>query len=475
MRDRKWIASIPLAVFFAIGATGAGAAGWELASRASVSQSYTDNLSLADAGREEEHITSVNAGLSLSRESRASELALSYDVVGVRYWNTGRRNQVYHRFFGNSTVELLREHLFLDADASYTQRLTDSRDGVPLDLLTPSRNRADVATYRISPYLQERFGRFALGEARYAYEKTEYAGSRLDDFDSETDHVSASLVSGSMFTTIGWNASYRRDEIVYGDGSEIVFDILEGQVSWNLGRSLSVFVSGGRERNEFEFDPVRRPRPDDDFWRAGFTWTPGSRTTMTAYYGERFFGETYGGSLTHRSRNTSWSLEYTESPSTTSSVVFTPVLGLIETPTGDVFLIELEIPELFTEVYLARRFTAAVSGARVRTGWRLRLYSEEREYQLRPENDQRTEGVGLNAWMRLAARTTVTLETRLQRNQYREDDREDDLWAASLALTRQFSQRVNTSLSYRHQARDSNLPGNDYRENRITATASISF
>ncbi|MDX9740803.1 MAG: TIGR03016 family PEP-CTERM system-associated outer membrane protein [Gammaproteobacteria bacterium] len=474
MRFRRWIAWIPSSlILLPLAVCAAGP--WEAGARANVSHTYSDNLRLNRSGSEQgDHVTSASAGFSLTRQRTANQVSLVYDVVAVDYWDSEERDEVYQQFRGEGTLQVWRNHLFVDADAEYTQRIISGRDDVPLDLLTPSTNRADVAGYGGGARYQETYGRFAASEVSFRREWVDYQESGLDEFNSERDLLRAELHSGPVFTTFGWSVSYLEDRFDYDDGAEISFETLEGMLNWNLGRRLSVFGAAGRERNDFEFDPGRRPRPDDDFWRAGINWT-GVRTSLTAYYGERFFGSTYGMSLTHRSPWATWAVEYTESPTTLSAVEFVPVLGLIELPTGELLLIELEIPELITEVYVSRRWNAGASGSTGRTQWSLRAYHEDREYQRTTALDQRLTGAALTGAWRVASRTRATTRLSWQRNYYLGDGEVSRLWALDLGLSRQLSRHVDTSVSVRHQRRDSTETLNDSRENRITLSVSARF
>ncbi len=476
MRDWRWIAWIPLTLIFSAHAPALFAQAWDFSAHANLSHTYTDNVSLASGdGDGGDHITSARAGFALSRERPTNSLDLSYNILAVDYWDSNNRDDVYHQFAADLMQNLVRERLFLDAGASYTQRIVSNRDAVPIDLLTFSRNRADVASFYISPYLRESFGRLASAEIRYTYEKDDYVRSEFNAFDSETNRFHASLISGPAFRTISWEVNYRRDEISYGDDSEVVFDMLEGLLRWHIGQSLSIFGAGGRERNDFAFNPFDRPRPDDEFWRAGFTWTPSLRSTLTMYYGERFFGETYGLTFEHRSRSARLFASYVEQPTTVSDVEMLPVLVLVQNEAGELFLIEFEIPDLVTDVYISRRFTAGASGARKRLQWELRMYHDRREYQSGAASDQRVHGAAANVTLRITGRANATFGTLWQRTLFVDDDREDDLWVLSAGMSRDLGRRASASLTYRYQQRDSNALGSSYEENRITATLSARF
>jgi hypothetical protein len=467
VRSRRWIAWIPVSlILLPLAASAAGP--WEAGARANISYTYSDNIRLGRAGNDRgDFVTSASAGFSLARQRTANKVSLAYDVVAVDYNNREDRDEVYQQFHGDGTLQVWRNHLFVDADAEYTQRIISGRDDVPLDLLTPSTNRADVAQYGGGARYLETYGRFAASEVSFRRERVDYQEAGLDEYNSERDILRAQLYSGPVFRDIGWSTSYVQDEFEYDDGSSVSFETLEGTLSWNVGRRVTVFGTLGRERNDFEFDPNRRPRPDDDFWRAGVTWI-GVRSTVTAYYGERFFGSTYGLNLSHRSPWATWTVEYTESPTTLSALEFTPVLGIIVLPTGERLLIELEIPELVTEVYVSRRWNAGLSGSTGRTQWSLRVHDEEREYQRTVALDQRLTGTSLAGSWRVASRTRANTQLSWQRTHYTGEDEVRRVLALDLGLSRQLSKHLDASLSVRHQRRDNTDSRGEARENRIT-------
>ncbi|TVQ75434.1 MAG: TIGR03016 family PEP-CTERM system-associated outer membrane protein, partial [Chromatiaceae bacterium] len=306
--SRPWGGALLGGAALLILSSDAAANRWDFTPRASVSQTYTDNVNLAsDSGdKESESISQLNTGFSLSRGGGRTDLNLGYNLQSLAYWGDDSRNTVNHTFSGNSTTELLRESFFVDASASYRERLVDGRDGFAGDTITDG-NRTGVATYRVSPYWRQQFGRFAGGEVRYTWDKTDYQDASVEGSGSESNRVQASLNSGPQFTTIGWGLTYSWDRSDFEDGSQTTFESIEGLVRLNLTPQFSVFAAGGEERNDFERD-ITRADPDDSFWRAGFTWLPTPRTSLDAFYGERFFGDTYGLTLNHRFRHAAWSI-----------------------------------------------------------------------------------------------------------------------------------------------------------------------
>ena len=492
---------------------------WNLTPRAGISQIFTDNIDLAPSGeKESEAITTVDAGFRVDRSGARSSVDAAYNLQQVLYWQDTRGDATFHQFLGRGDAEIMEDRFFVDASASYGQRFVSPRGAVG-DNVFGRDERTNVGTYRLSPYWQERFGTFAESEVRYTFEKTDIDRADVSDASSEADRWRAFVASGPDFGRLGWRLSYSRDDVDFDDGSSVLFESAEALASLQITPQLSAFAAGGREWNEFEVDPSRA-RPDDDFWRAGVTWAPGPRTFMEAFYGERFFGETYGATLRHQFRRSEVAVDYTESPTTLTDVLFTPALFLVVDEFGEPVLIdgeplflEFELPELVSDVYVSKRLTASASGAGARTRWVLRGFDERREFQVNPR-DEHVYGVGANLnrrltsdstasldlrWQqsafdgdatrddervygaratytwRVATRTRGNLQASWQRTEFDIDNREDDLWSAGVGLSTSLGRQATAAVNYRYQQRDSTQADRDFEENRIIFSLATTF
>ncbi|TDY03780.1 TIGR03016 family PEP-CTERM system-associated outer membrane protein [Thiohalophilus thiocyanatoxydans] len=453
---------------------------WDFTPHIGVTQIYTDNVGLSRAGEEEnEYITQTDVGFMLQREGSRAAAELAYNLQNLSYWRETRRNSTYHQFSGNGNVELLEDRFFIDASSSYSQRFQSRRDNVTQDNINDLGERRDVLTFHVSPNYIQRMGDVATGQLRYTHDRVDYQDASTSSFDSETNQVLARIENGRMFSRVGWELSYRRSETEYDDGSSVTFQTAEALLRWFVTRRLNLFVAGGEEDNEFVQD-ARRARPDDTFWRAGAGWQS-TRTDMDVFYGERFFGETYGASLNHRFRNSQLSMEYTEGLTTVSHFeierrVF-PVLDSAGNPlivNGQPLFLELEYPDLQSGVYLSRRFSLGLSGERHKLTWSVRGFDERREFEV---NDQRerVRGLGTNFALRIAAHTQFLLNGSAQNSTYQEDDREDDYYVLGTGIRRDLGPRTSATLNYRYAERNSNQPENEFQENRVSLSFRKSF
>ncbi|WP_412851843.1 TIGR03016 family PEP-CTERM system-associated outer membrane protein [Ectothiorhodospira shaposhnikovii] len=438
----------------------AQAGSWDFTPRVSVSQTYTDNVNLVPRSedKESDSVSQLNTGFSLQRSGGRTDLSLGYNLQSLAYWEDDGRNTVYHQFAGTSTTTLIRETLFLDASASYGQQLRDSRDGFAGDNISTT-DRSDVARYSVSPYWRQGFGSFATGELRYAWDKVDYQSGGITSNNSENQRIQATLNSGPRFTTVGWTLSYSWDESTYDDGTDVTLESLEALVRLNLSPQFSVYAAGGDERNRYN-RAAEAADPDDTFWRAGFTWLPGPRTSLDAFYGERFFDDTYGLTFSHRFRHATWQVNYSES--ITSLARANAANGGGNLPDD-------------TDTYISKRLTISASGQRSKLSWGGAASREERLYQTEGRGDEDISSVSANLGWRVAPRTQATLSSQWQRSDYDRDSRKDDLWNVGLGLSRTLGANTSAAIEYRYQERDSNQDDFDYQENRVTATLSRTF
>ena len=454
--------------------------GWDFTPRVSLSQIYTDNVSLAPRGEEDhEHVTELDAGFALDREGAQARARMAYNLQALGYWRDSDRNDVFHQFAGDGQVAVIPQRFFIDARATFDQR-NRTRDGGG-DNINVTGDRSDVFTLSVSPAWIQRFDDVANAELRYTYERVDYSGSRVSDVDSERDRFLARLDSGPMFNRFGWGLRFERTETDFDDGSSVTLQTAEALGRWNVTERFSVFGVVGDEDNDFEQD-ASRARPDDTFWRAGATFQAGDRTFMEGFVGERFFGTTYGGTLRHRLRTGQVFASYDESLTTVNDFdiirvvvpVFDDTTGRPVIVDGEPVFVELEFPDLQTGVYLRKRFEAGFAGEMRRTDWALRGFDERREFEL-SDRTERVQGIVGNLGWRATPRTRAFANLSLEESSFAGEDRDDTLIRFGVGVARELTPRSTGSIEYRYRERDSDVDVRDYRENRLVARWRMEF
>ena len=519
LRPRTRSIGIGLVALFVAWSAGAGAEGWNVTPRASISQTFTDNVNLSPPGEEEdEAITEVNVGVRADRSAARLDLEAAYNLQSVTYWQDTNDDEIFHQFLGAGTFVVDPERFFLDGSAFYGQRFVNPRTAAG-DNVIGSDDITDQYRYTISPYWVERYGTFARSEVRYLYEKIGYPNGDFSDVGSEANRWNATLQSGPQFGRVDWTLDYRLDDITYDDDSAVTFESLEALAGVRITPQFRVFGGVGREENDFERD-ASRAEPDDEFWRVGADWTPTPRTFIQGFTGERFFGDWYGASITHRLRRAELAADYTEEATTTQFVEFVPGVFQLVDDFGNPILIDdetvfldFEFPNLVPDVYIRRSANIRASGGGVRTDWALRGFDERREYQVNPvdervsglsavlgrrvtsdstanlnlfwedfttddpvDEDQERYGVrGGFTWL-VAPRTRANVRAGWRRSDFEFDNRSQDLWETGAGLSVTLGRNASASVVYGYQQQDDNQrPDEDFRENRIVFTLSGTF
>ena len=338
---------------------------WKFEPSIEVSTIFSDNIERTNNG-DSDTVLELAPGIKINRDSRRLKMNLDYRLQNLTYSDDSDRDQTNHRLSANLNAEALTDTFFIDVSTSVSQQLADRKSsgdnisGAGLD---------DVSSYSISPYWQERLGNFAEWELRYTYDMV---SSDQSNNDSDGKGVSFSLVNGPATGRLSWNVDYEQQKTDYDDGDSSDTETASARINYRFLRTLSGVISGTYE--DFEFIGDRgNSDPDDSYVGAGLTWVPSpdfsatvlyndrldpdpgedgefvsadlywsptARTDVNLSYGNSFFGDTYNGALTHRTRWTRWNLSYDEGTSDFRSTILE--VNLIACPATAVTLAECD-------------------------------------------------------------------------------------------------------------------------------------
>ncbi|WP_200348117.1 TIGR03016 family PEP-CTERM system-associated outer membrane protein [Halochromatium glycolicum] len=454
---------------------------WDFTPRLSLSQVFSDNIRLEPRGDEESDlITQLNTGFNFNREGAQARASVGYNLQSLFYWRETGETSFFHQFFADSGIEVVEDRLAIDAAAGFSQRqLVRERAGG--DNLNLDGNRGDVLTFRISPIYTEQFDDFADFQLRYSYNRVDVQSSEVSGSNSQRNEVSLNLTSGALFSRLGWGLSADWSETDFDDGASTSLASIEALARWNATDRFSVFGTIGYEQDDFDQEEGN-PQQDDITWQIGATFAAGERTFMEAFVGDRVFGRSYGASLRHRLRNSRVFLDYSEDITTVNEFEIDQTIprGVSSTVEeavivdGEPVFLDLESPELRSGAFVSRRLSAGYSGQRRKTGWGLRVFHEEREFEVSDRSEQAQSIVGNVSW-RMAPRTSLIASGSIQENSFADQEGEQTLYSTRLGLQRQLGPRLSASLDYSYRDLDSSANQDGYQENRVTATLQKSF
>jgi uncharacterized protein (PEP-CTERM system associated) len=506
------------ALFMAMGfASAAHALDWNFEPSVGTSATYTDNANQSASNPEDALILSVTPGFSLaSKGSRRVQASLQYGLSGVARFGEDGSTDLNHNLGAIGKAELIEDFLFIDGSARISQELV-SLLGSPADADINDSNRANVGTYSISPYIQKRLGTFANVLARYTASGAIFENQTSADANVNTFAVG--LTSGTRFTDLSWALDYsirkaeNRDAPTTAAGADTTFERASASAGYALTRKFRVFGTLGQDKNDY----LSTTETDGSFYSVGFGWAPTRRTSVEASVGERYFGNTFSFSGSHRTRSTRWTVRYSEDVSDitqqfleqTSRVFWAcgsgserrleealvnpggctgPIsagqLALIASTLGystaDLVAAGLVNVASANGVYILKSLNAGVTWDIGRLEFGLSAQDTRRLYQVFGGAEDHIQGVTGSVTYRLSAQTSAFGSLSLTRNSVDSvlatgSAREDDLTSFSLGLNHRFAERLDGALTFRHSQRDSNVATADYEENSITATANMRF
>jgi uncharacterized protein (PEP-CTERM system associated) len=501
--------SVFMAMAFAMPAH---AVNWRFEPNVGASATYTDNANQDESNPKGALILAVRPGFTLTSEgSRRVQASVRYGLSGVARFGEDESTDLNHNLGATGKAELVEDFLFIDGSARVSQELI-SLFGSPADADINDSNRTTVGTYSVSPYIQKRFGTFANAQARYTN-----SGAIFENDVASNTSVNAfegGLTSGTRFNDLSWGLNYSIRKADNRDEANTTIERASATVGYALTRKFRVFGTVGQDWNDY----YSTAEIDGSFYSVGFGWSPTRRTSLEASVGERYYGNTYSLSAMHRTRSSRWMARYSEDISDISQQLldqssqlyfacatvpyFPPAADLAEAPPPDCEgpypasvaasvlqdVYGLSVEELVAlgfpaqqGIYIIKSFNAGVSWDVGRLGFGLSVRDTRRLYQVLDNAEDHVQGVTGSVSYRMSPHTIASGSLSLTRNS--EDAslspggiaREDNILGLSLGLNHQFTSNLNGALVFRHTQRDSNAAGDDYQENRITASVNMRF
>jgi uncharacterized protein (PEP-CTERM system associated) len=320
---------------------------WKVTPTLFVSEIWTDNVNLTeDALAYSDLITQVSPGITVLNRSRRLTVEATAQVHAFAYLRDGdRRNlsdpavvgqnlnpqNTERTYRGSLKGELARDLLYIDASASRGQQSISPFGPRPSGDLYSNRNRTEIDSWSISPYLTRRFGSVASGLLRFTRDSVG-GGDVLGYRGTGGNTLLASLDSGPAFRTVGWGVSYLKQKLdgaEYGDSTN---ETLSTNLRYVINHRLSLLANAGYDRYDYEGLGGSEQGAN---WSLGFAWSPSLRTNVEATLGRHFYGTTGTLSALHRSRHTTWNISYDDIVTTSRQQFLLPstfdTAGLLDT------------------------------------------------------------------------------------------------------------------------------------------------
>jgi uncharacterized protein (PEP-CTERM system associated) len=502
----------PLAAASALLAAAPCHADWRFTPSIGLTETWTDNVNLqSDAQARGQFVTESTPGFSLVSNGPRLKLAAATQWQFFAYRDKDIQGIHDHQrqYQLDAKAVMLDQLLFLDAAASGGPQGISAFGPQPgSDNLYALGNRTEVNTWRISPWLRERFGSNADLTLRYTRDGVD-AGKQNPFGSSVGSTVNLDLASGKAWSTLGWDLSYNRQDLdnkLYGASSSQNAIV---NLRYRLSSSLRATASGGYDKYDYK---ALGGATAGRSWSVGSIWTPSQRTTVQAAVGRRYFGQTGSLLASLRSRRTVWSVNYSDDVTTSRQQFLLPAAIDTAAMLDRLFSSSIPDPEARAQAvaaymqaaglpptlansvnYLSNRYMrqkqlaaaavfrgahsdlmlSAFDTARIA----LSLQQSDSELlgsQLRSLNDDiRQRGLTANWTTRMSSRSSGILALTASRTRSISTGLEGSDRLLRAGLTHQFDRQVRGALEMRHHDGSLGAGGQRFRENAVAASLTV--
>ena len=297
-----------IGLFFSVAAfaqdTGSQSSGpkrsFSVVPRLSITETFTDNVSLASTGRQAELITSISPGILISGNSGRVKVYFDYSLHETLYAqnSSGRRSQ--NALTSAGTIEAVENWAYLDFGGTISQQAISAFGTQSPSNFSINPNLAETRNFRLSPYLRGKLSTFADYEARYSLATSRSASALASDV--TTKEAVVKLSGRSPTASLGWGLDASRQDTNYRAGRSTQADRLNATLTYAAAPQLNFSVSGGQEANNFTTVDKKSS------FTSGFgvNWAPWETTKLSASRQNRSFGQSHNVSFEHRTPRTVW-------------------------------------------------------------------------------------------------------------------------------------------------------------------------
>ncbi|HEV7268349.1 MAG TPA: TIGR03016 family PEP-CTERM system-associated outer membrane protein [Falsiroseomonas sp.] len=470
---------------------------WSIRPTLDVSVAATDNLRGSARDREADLYGIISPQITLAADSRQLVGAFTYRPSLRIYLNNADQNRLDHSLAGQGTATLIEDLLFVEASA-----FGDARSvfggfgdiGGQGDNDFDRRDRVQTTTYRISPYVIQRYGGFATARVGYAFRQSFQNGDdaflpgstqpffTAQDFTSHEGY--AQLASGEDWDRLGWDAQTSWTTFdgsgVY-DGAYRRLHVLA--LRYQLDRRFALTGEGGWQDERYA--GVRPFEIQEPVWSVGIRYTPNDDGFLSVRYGQRdgFESAAVDGSL-YVGVRTRLFVSYNEQlgapfrrPGETGASGLAPGLtvdafgNIVDAVTGvPISLLDDRLRATQSNIFRTRRATIGLSQAWPRDTYTVALSHEEREPVAIAQGTnafaEDTSSITL-AWSReLEPGLALTTSGRVGITERAGQD-ENFNYLFQAGLSKVISPRLSGSLQYQFSRRENNGQGGSAVQNTV--------
>ena len=475
-RDQgKWRLRYPVTLLAVLVSCQLNAGEWDVVKSVDFTTTYSDNIALAnDANAESDTLLQVRPAIKLTGQGARFQMDLDYSLSAMFSDGDNNRDEFEDLHFLNATatLEALENNLFIDFSANAGVSSISDSAVIPSDVFTRSNNRTQTYSFSVSPYLRYHFGQYADAILRVATDALSNQDGNADDSDSTSWTLAVN--SGDHFKDYSWLAQATQRQVDYDSGREDETTELNTKLSYRINRKFTADFGIGYEENDIgttQFNDT-----DGMTWDVGTTWTPNSRTTLVASYGDRFYGDNWLMDLVYSHRKSTLKASYSTSVSNsrTEQIGSISELDFNNNLFYDSDRLDQTLPSLGNEIIIQDRFKLAYQYTARRTTLNFDTSYIERDYQTSAQSTEELSG-RISLTRKLTPLTSLTTSLLWDNSENITTQSDEDLFTFKIGMTSKIGANSNFSVNLQRSENEDSSGANDYEENRVSASLAMAF
>jgi uncharacterized protein (PEP-CTERM system associated) len=307
---------------------------WTFEPNISVTETYTNNVTLSQSQHIGSFVTQTGIGLQSKFNSKMAEFSLNANGTYASYSHDHQLDDDYRTLNAQGNLALWTNGPAIFMNSSISNISRNSANNSLADLVSGDTVESHNNEFGIS---------YGVDNSLFVLEtKASYLNRRSDDNIGENDGYRLALQTrnGTAARHWLWQFSGNYSELSNGefDGKLYNMEAILGVIS-SVGVSpfLRLFdedstgnISGQRNTGSASWGPGLRWRiashfyvdlsynypkdktKNDNYFASALSWQPSARTSLTAKYSKRFFGDSYDVKFSHQLKRLTNSISYSE-------------------------------------------------------------------------------------------------------------------------------------------------------------------
>jgi hypothetical protein len=461
---------------------------WQFAPSISTEETYTDNIERVVVEPTASFVNQLMAGLNAEYQSNLAALSFSGSKSYMFYSHDSEINDDFRSLSTTGSYSVWRNGPTLVASASIANISGNNASNSLADL---------VSGDTIERRSQSGGVEYNFGNTSYSVKSSViYSRIRYEDGLSDSEGFTAIFNSqnGNNARSVYWQLDSRFTKRTQGasDGENYTVNALIGAMtSFNLNPFVRFYdeqLSGTIANNNRQTTPSWGPGVrwltsphliidlsynfvadetiSEDYVAANFDWSPSARTSLSAGYSKRFFGDSYDFSFNHRNRRLTNNISYNES---------------LESFDRNNFQAEDDGLELIesNEFSLNKRLSWQSTLQLSRTSFGIIISTNERTGLEKDVVDNYL-NAGLTITRTISPKSSLSLSTTFRFNEFDKDNpegsRQTDYYRTNMmTYSKNLALSLFTSFALQHVNRDSTIDKYSYDEMRAVINITKDF